>query len=153
MTFDGIRFNDTNDPTPHSWFWFPTPFIGSTVFDRSPGDATVIGPATSGGSINILSRELTVDQNVEGTISYGSFNTRMLSLDKPVQTFQPLAEHSQSNLRRLSDLQLSGSLGRVGEISVQVSDRTVVTAYTGVVDLASNTPNVKGPTRAQVAVR
>ena len=81
MTFDGIPFNDTNDPTHHSWVWFPTPFIGSTVFDRSPGDATSIGPANSGGSINLLSREATVDQNIMGTISYGSFNTRMLSLD------------------------------------------------------------------------
>ena len=39
MTFDGLPFNDTNDPTHHSWVWFPTPFIGATVFDRSPGDA------------------------------------------------------------------------------------------------------------------
>jgi iron complex outermembrane receptor protein len=31
------------------------------------------------------------------------------------------------------------------------TDNTVLTAFTGVVDLASNTPNVKGPTRAQVA--
>ena len=45
MTFDGIPFNDTNDPTHHSWVWFPTPFIGSTVFDRSPGDATSVGPS------------------------------------------------------------------------------------------------------------
>ena len=81
MTFDGIPFNDTNDPTHHSWVWFPTPFIGSTVFDRSPGDATSIGPSNAGGSINLLSREATVDQDIQGTISYGSFNTRMLSLD------------------------------------------------------------------------
>jgi len=26
MTFDGIPFNDTNDPTHHSWVWFPKPF-------------------------------------------------------------------------------------------------------------------------------
>ena len=81
MTFDGLPFNDTNDPTHHSWAWFPMPFIGSTVFDRSPGDATTIGPANSGGSIDLQSRELTVDQDVQGTISYGSWNTRMLSLD------------------------------------------------------------------------
>ena len=31
------------------------------------------------------------------------------------------------------------------------SEKTVLTAFTAIVDLASNTPNVKGPTRAQVA--
>ena len=50
MTFDGISFNDANGPTHHSSAWFPTPFIGSTVFDRSPGDATAIGPSNAGRS-------------------------------------------------------------------------------------------------------
>lgn len=81
MTFDGIPFNDTNDPTHHSWVLFPNPFIGSTVFDRSPGDATSVGPSNSGGSINLLSRELSPDQDIRGTVSYGSFNTRLLELD------------------------------------------------------------------------
>jgi len=37
MTFDGIPFNDTNDPTP-LLVWFPTRSLGHS-FDRSPGDA------------------------------------------------------------------------------------------------------------------
>src|SRR5262249_37958348 len=81
MTFDGLPFNDTNDPTHHSWSWFPGPYIGATVFDRSPGDATSIGPAQSGGSINLLSRDLEPQQQILGTISYGSWNTRLLQLD------------------------------------------------------------------------
>ena len=36
MTYDGIPFNDTNDPTHHSWVFFPSQTIGSTVFERSP---------------------------------------------------------------------------------------------------------------------
>src|SRR5260370_1237184 len=158
MTFDGIPFNDTNDPTPHSWVWFPNHFIGSTVFDRSPGDATVIGPANSGGSINILSRELTVDQNVEGTISYGSFNTRMLSLDYRSGAFGGQSKRSSLwlNIHNLTSdgYQTYNNQNRwAGSAKYQYkfSGRTVLTAYTGVVDLASNTPNVKGPTRAQVA--
>src|SRR5260370_11930560 len=49
MTFDGIPFNDTNDPTHHSLVWFPTPFIGSAVFDRRPAAATMFGPAHAYG--------------------------------------------------------------------------------------------------------
>ena len=158
MTFDGLPFNDTNDPTHHSWVWFPTPFIGSTVFDRSPGDATSIGPSNSGGSINILSRELTVDQDVQGTISYGSFNTRMLSLDYDSGLFG--GKNKKNNLLlNIHNLQSDGyqtfnyqnRWAGSAKYQFKFSDKTVLTAFTGVVDLASNTPNVKGPTRAQVA--
>ena len=158
MTFDGIPFNDTNDPTHHSWVWFPTPFIGSTVFDRSPGDATSIGPANSGGSINILSRELTVDQNIQATVSYGSFNTRMVSLDYESGAFGGKAKNSSLwlNVHNLNSdgFQTYNHQDRwAGSAKYQYkfSERTILTAFTGVVDLASNTPNVKGPTRAQVA--
>src|SRR5471030_1627732 len=77
MTFDGIPFNDTNDPTHHSWVFFPAQTIGSTVFDRSPGSAASIGPSTYGGSVNMLSPSLTPRQQINGTVSYGSFNTRL----------------------------------------------------------------------------
>ena len=158
MTFDGIPFNDTNDPTHHSWVWFPTPFIGSTVFDRSPGDATSIGPSNSGGSVNILSRETTVDQDVQGTISYGSFNTRMLSLDYDSGLFGGSAKKSNLllNIHNLSSdgyqtFNYQDRWAGSAKYQYKFSDKTVLTAFTGVVDLASNTPNVKGPTRAQVA--
>lgn len=158
MTFDGIPFNDTNDPTHHSWVWFPTPFIGSTVFDRSPGDATSIGPANSGGSINLLSREPTVDQDIQGTISFASFNTRMLSLDWDSGLFGGAAKKSNLllNVHNLTSdgYQTYNNQSRwAGSAKYQYkfSPKAVLTAFTGVVDLASNTPNVKGPTRAQVA--
>jgi iron complex outermembrane recepter protein len=158
MTFDGIPFNDTNDPTHHSWVWFPTPFIGSTVFDRSPGDATSVGPSNSGGSVNILSREPTVDQDIQGTISYGSFNTRMLSLDYDSGLFG--GRNKKSNLLlNIHNLSSDGyetynyqdRWAGSAKYQYKFSQKTVLTAFTGVVDLASNTPNVKGPTRAQVA--
>src|SRR5207237_7617690 len=81
MTFDGIPFNDTNDPTHHSWVFFPATTIGSTVFERSPGSASAIGPSTYGGSVNLLSRSLNADRLLDGTVSYGSFNTRLLDVD------------------------------------------------------------------------
>lgn len=77
MTFDGIPFNDTNDPTHHSWVFFPAQTIGSTVFDRSPGDATSIGPSTYGGTVTLVSQPLPSQESVDGTVSYGSFNTRL----------------------------------------------------------------------------
>ena len=45
MTFDGIPFNDTNDPTHHSQVFFPSPFLGGITSDRSPGSASSLGPA------------------------------------------------------------------------------------------------------------
>ena len=77
MTFDGIPFNDTNDPTHHSWVFFPAQTIGSTVFERSPGSAVSIGPSTYGGAVNLLSQPMPARQQLTGTVSYGSFNTRL----------------------------------------------------------------------------
>src|SRR5436190_10213343 len=77
MTFDGIPFNDTNDPTHHSWVFFPAQTIGSTLFERSPGSASSIGPSTFGGSVNFISPVVSARQQVKGSMSYGSFNTRM----------------------------------------------------------------------------
>ena len=56
ITWDGIPFNDSNNPTHHSWAFFPGLWIGSVDFDRSPGTASTIGQATYGGSINLLSQ-------------------------------------------------------------------------------------------------
>src|SRR5258705_295730 len=54
MTYDGIPFNDTNDPTHHSWVFFPAQTIGSTIFDRSPGSGATVGPSTYVGSVMLL---------------------------------------------------------------------------------------------------
>ena len=59
ITWDGIPFNDSNNPTHHSWVFFPGPWIGSVDFDRSPGTAASVGQATYGGSINLLSPQNT----------------------------------------------------------------------------------------------
>src|SRR6516165_4335152 len=71
IKFDGIPFNDTNDASHHSWVFFPAPFTGGAEFDRSPGTAASIGPATFGGSINLQSRNLTRQALLNGSVSYG----------------------------------------------------------------------------------
>src|ERR1019366_501728 len=77
ITFDGIPFEDTNSPTHHSWASFPSEWISSVDFDRSPGQASDFGPTNFGGSINLKSPELQADPDIRGTVSYGSFNTQL----------------------------------------------------------------------------
>jgi iron complex outermembrane receptor protein len=75
MQADGIPFNDTNDPTHHSWAFFPSQFIAGVDFDRSPGSAASIGPTNFGGTIDLLSRSVAYTPDIRATASYGSFNT------------------------------------------------------------------------------
>ena len=157
MTYDGIPFNDTNDPTHHSWAFFPAQTIGSTVFDRSPGSAATIGPSTYGGSVSLLSRSLNADRLLNGTISYGSFNTRLFDVDFNTGRFG-----SDRKSRLMFDLHEMRSDGYQtfnrqqrdafsAKYSYQAGSDTSLTAFTSVMHLKSNTPNQKGATRAQVA--
>jgi len=157
MTFDGIPFNDTNDPTHHSWVFFPAQTIGSTVFDRSPGSAASIGPSTYGGSVNMLSRSLPADPVISGTASYGSFNTRLFDVQ-----FDSGKLGSSGKSRLLiegHDMQSDGyqtfndqhRKAFSAKYQYALSDSTVFTAFSSVMQLNANTPNQKGATRAQVA--
>lgn len=40
MTYDGIPFGDTNNPTHHSTSYFPARIIGGMVIERGPGNAS-----------------------------------------------------------------------------------------------------------------
>ena len=124
MTYDGIPFNDTNDPTHHSWVFFPAQTIGSTVFDRSPGSAASIGPSTYGGSVNLLSRSLNAERLLNGTVSYGSFNTRLFDVRirlRPVRRGRQVAadgRRARDAVGRLPDVQLPEARRVLGEVSV-----------------------------------
>jgi iron complex outermembrane receptor protein len=157
MTFDGIPFHDTNDPTHHSWAFFPAQTIGSTMFDRSPGSASTIGPSTYGGSVNFLSRNLGSKPMLRGSASYGSFNTRLLDAEFDSGRFGG----SDGRSRLLVDVHQMESDGyqtynwqRRNAFSAKyqyaASEKTAITAFASVIDLRSNTPNQKGSTRAQV---
>jgi iron complex outermembrane receptor protein len=157
MTFDGIPFHDTNDPTHHSWAFFPAQTIGSTMFDRSPGSASTIGPSTYGGSVNFLSRNLGSQPMLRGSASYGSFNTRLLDAEFDSGRFGG----SDGRSRLLVDVHQMESDGyqtynwqRRNAFSAKyqyaASERTAITAFASIIDLRSNTPNQKGSTRAQV---
>jgi iron complex outermembrane recepter protein len=158
MQADGIPFNDTNDPTHHSWAFFPSQFIAGIDFDRSPGTASSIGPTNFGGTVDLLSRSVAYTPGIRATASYGSFNTRMLALDADSGQFGGKSKKSSLTInihQMLSDgYQTYNYQKRVaGFIKYQyrLNQRTTFTLFSGLVDLWTNTPNIKGPTRSQVA--
>jgi iron complex outermembrane recepter protein len=158
ITFDGIPFEDTNSPTHHSWAFFPSQWIGSVDFDRSPGSASTIGPTPFGGSINLLSHDLSARQGVRTSFSYGSFNTKLFDVNYDSGDFGGQSKKSSlfADIHRLTSdgYQTFNFQNRTaGSIKYRYkfSDKTVLTGFAGLLLLKSNTPNAKGPTRAQVA--
>jgi iron complex outermembrane receptor protein len=157
MAYDGIPFQDTNDPTHHSWAFFPAQWIGGVDFERSPGTASTVGPTNYGGSIDLLSRDVASQPDVRATGSYGSFNTRLLDLNFDSGQFDP---EKKSSLfidihQLLSDgyetynyqKRVAGSM----KYQYKLSDRTTFTVFFGLLDLWTNTPDWGAPSRAQVA--
>ena len=157
MAFDGIPFNDTNTPTHHSWAFFPSQFTGGAVFDRSPGSAATMGPTNFGGSINLLSRSVAADQTISGTLSYGSFNTRLFDAEFDSGRFGPDGRQRfliEGHEMRSDGYQTYNRQRRdafSGKYQFQISDNTSLTAFGSYLLLKTNTPNTKGPTRQQVA--
>src|SRR5450830_486228 len=158
ITFDGIPFQDTNSPTHHSWAFFPSQFIGGAVIDRSPGTAATIGPTNFGGSINLLSRDLEPSQRTSISGSYGSWNTHLESAEYESGQF---GKDGDSNL--LINVHQMDSEGyqtfnkqRRQALSLKyqfaVSENTAITVFGSSIELTANTPNAKGPTRAQIAL-
>jgi iron complex outermembrane recepter protein len=77
VTYDGIPWGDANGPTHHSTSFFPSSTIGAVVVDRGPGEASQLGVATFGGSINLFSPEVSDERGGSQLLTYGSWNTRM----------------------------------------------------------------------------
>ncbi|MFA5964272.1 MAG: TonB-dependent receptor [Sphingomonas sp.] len=75
ITYDGVPFGDTNDPTHHSNTFFPSDTVETVVVDRGPGNASNLGQATFGGSVNLFSRATRDDASASLRATYGSFNT------------------------------------------------------------------------------
>jgi iron complex outermembrane receptor protein len=156
MSFDGIPFEDTNDGSHHSWSFFPGEWLGATDFDRSPGTASTLGPDNFGGSINLLSRDLQASPDIRLSASYGSFNTRLLDLQLDSGQFGGKEQKSSLFIdlhQLLSDgyetynyqKQIGGSL----KYQYKLSDKTTLTAFTGILDVWNNTPN-NPPLRNQI---
>ena len=80
VTFDGIPWGDSNDFTHHSTSYFMAMNIGDVVVDRGPGNASVLGDATFGGTVAVQSDDPGRDRSFSVLLSDGSFNTRVGSL-------------------------------------------------------------------------
>jgi len=75
ITYDGVPFSDTNDPTHHSNTFFPSDTVETLVVDRGPGNASSLGQATFGGSVNMFSRATRDEMGADLRASYGTNNT------------------------------------------------------------------------------
>jgi iron complex outermembrane receptor protein len=155
IDFDGIPFYDTNSPTHHSWAFFPSQFLGGIDFDRSPGTASTIGPTPFGGSIHLLSKDLSPVQNLRGQFSYGSFSTYLY--DGEYDSGNILPNHKLNMQVDVHHLQSDGyqtfnfQTRNAGAIKAQykLSDKIILTGFSGVIWLDANTPNFAA-TRCQM---
>ena len=154
IDFDGVPFYDTNSPTHHTWAFFPDPWNGSVDFDRSPGSASTIGPTPFGGSIHLLSPDMSSAPLIQANVSYGSFNTQLYDLTANSGTFGGKksnlmvdVQHMQSNGFETNNYQVRNA-GML-KYTYKFSENNVLTGFAGVVWLDSNTPN-NNPTRAQI---
>jgi iron complex outermembrane receptor protein len=75
LTFDGIAFGDTNNPTHHGADYFPASTIGATVVDRGPGAAGDLGQANFGGSIHFFTADPTESPGLVQKLTEGTFAT------------------------------------------------------------------------------
>ncbi len=157
IDFDGIPFYDTNSPTHHSWAFFPAQWVGGVDFDRSPGSASTIGPTPFGGSIHLLSKPLFSEQDVRGTASYGTWNTKLYDGAFNSGSFGLFGSPKKSNLfvdvhRMTSDgyqtFNFNTRNGGSLLYQYQFSPRTVLTGFSGVIQLDANTYGLS-PTRCQ----
>ena len=78
ITFDGIPWGDTNNPAHHSTSFFPGSVIGGAVVERGPGNASNLGYATFGGSINLFSKQASKESSSSLFSSLGTWNTALL---------------------------------------------------------------------------
>ena len=157
IDFDGIPFYDTNTPTHHSWAFFPAQWIGGVDFDRSPGSASTIGPTPFGGSIHLLSEPLTSEQDVRGTVTYSTWNTKLYQGAFNSGSFGLFGGPKKSNLfvdvhHMTSDgyQTFNYNLRNAGSLlyQYQFSPKTVLTGFSGVIQLNANTYGLN-PTRCQ----
>jgi iron complex outermembrane receptor protein len=155
MTWDGVPFQDSNDPTHHSWAYVPAPAISYVDFDRSPGTASDIGPTNFGGSIHMFSPKLGDAPVIKGSESYGSFNTNEFLGEFNFGAFANNKAHFWLEGHHMTSDGYQSNNNQVrtaasAKFDYKFSDRTYLTLVGTNVIVDSNTPN-NDATRAQLA--
>lgn len=158
VTFDGIPFGDANDPTHHSTSYFPAAVLGGVVVDRGPGNASNLGQATYGGSINLLSKVPSQERKFSAYTSVGNWNTRLQGLSYESGRLQNYGDATlQLNYQRLaSDGYLTNNKIKSDNYMLKyqrpVGDASVLTLFAAYNDVATNVAdNASGATLAQAA--
>jgi iron complex outermembrane receptor protein len=155
MTWDGVPFQDSNDPTHHSWAYVPAPAISYVDFDRSPGTASDVGPTNFGGSVHMFSPKMGDNMTFKFAESYGSFNTNQIlgefnsgSFLKNKANFWLEAHHNNSDGYQTFNYQQRTAA--TAKFNYAFSEKTYLTLVGTVVVVDSNTPDAD-PTRQQIA--
>ena len=158
VTFDGIPFGDSNDPTHHSTSYFPASVIGGVIIERGPGNASNLGQSTYGGSINLLSKVPSQERKFSVYTSFGTWNTNLEGLsfesgrlanygDATVQlNYQHLASDGYLTNNRIK------SDNYMIKFQRPLGDASLLTLFSSYNDVATNvTDNASGATLAQAA--
>ena len=157
MTYDGIPFGDTNNPTHHSTSYFPARIIGGMVIERGPGNASNLGQATFGGSINLFSKELSQDFHFSPYATFGSWNTKMLGVEIDSGTTKHFGDtRFMFNASRLTTdgyLTYSGVTEDNYQFKLQrnFGKETTLTVFSTYNKITSYIPDKAGVTLSQVA--
>ncbi len=159
MTWDGVPFQDSNDPTHHSWAYVPAPAISYVDFDRSPGTASDVGPTNFAGSIHMFSPQMGPAMTFKVSESYGSFNTNQILGEfnsglfggkNPKANFWFEGHHNSSDgYQTFNDQQRTAGTAK---FNYKFSDKTYLGVISTIVLVDSNTPD-SDPTRQQIADR
>lgn len=156
ITFDGIPWGDTNNPAHHSTSFFPASTLGGAVIERGPGNASNIGYATFGGSINLFSKKPLEQSAFSLFTSLGRWNTRLYGGSAESGKFSNGAT-LQANFQHLeSDGYLTNNSIRSDNLTLKyqmpIGDHSTLTAFTSVNKIKyDQNDNGKGPTLAQIA--
>ncbi len=148
VTWDGIPFGDTNDPSHHSWAFVPAPAIGYVDFDRSPGTASDMGLANYGGSIHFFSPQLPDAMSMRVQDSYGSWGTNQILGEfysglfggsNPKANFWFEGHHMSSDGYQTYNYQVRTA--GTAKFTYKFSDKTYLSIVGTAVIVDANTPN------------
>lgn len=158
ITFDGIPWGDTNNPAHHSTSFFPAFTIGGAVVERGPGNASNLGYATFGGSINLFSKKPSQEKSTTFYSSFGSWNTSLVGVGYESGRMPDQGDATlQLNVQELkSDGYLSYSPVKSDNLTVKferpIGDASLLTAFSTVNQIHYAQPDSnKGATLSQIA--
>jgi len=159
ITFDGIPWGDTNNPAHHSTSFFPASVLGAAVVERGPGNASNIGYATFGGSINLFSKKPLDKSEASVFTSIGTWNTHLFGVSAESGTLPGMNNATvQVNVQHLESggyltLNAIRSDNATLKFTMPAGDKSTLTAFASANKIKYNlNDNSKGPTLAQAAL-